>query len=234
LENPNRAVKCPFGVKYPFMNKPRFTPLQIAMHVYAWSAIVILLFKFFTDSFSANPIQDLERTTGRHAITMLVLALACTPLNTVFKWSEPLKRRRALGLYALLYATIHFIIYLDLDYGLAWSQIVPEILQKPRLIVGFLAFLLMIPLGITSFDIWKKRLGKNWKRLHLIIYIVAPLAVLHYIWSKKGDILSLQGEVLQPALYGLAVLIFLILRIPAVRKFFASFSFRKRIPPEKQ
>jgi len=203
------------------------------MHVYAWSAIVILIFKTFTDGFSANPIQDLERATGRHAITLLLLALACTPINTVFKWSEPLKRRRALGLYALMYATIHFIIYLDLDYGLAWSLIVTEILQKPRLIVGFLAFLLMIPLGITSFDIWKKRLGKNWKRLHYIIYFVAPLAVLHYIWSKKGDILSLQGEVLKPALYGLAVLIFLILRIPAVRKFFASFIPRRRPPSEK-
>lgn len=216
------------------MNKSRFTPLQIAMHVYAWSVIVILLFKFFTDSFSANPIQDLERATGRHAITLLVLSLACTPINTIFKWSEPLKRRRALGLYALFYATIHFIIYLDLDYGLAWDLIIPEVLQKPRLIVGFLALLLMIPLGITSFDIWKQRLGKNWKQLHKIVYWIAPLAVLHYVWSKKGDLLSLQGEVLKPALYGLAVIIFLILRLPAIRKAFASFSFRRRLPSEKQ
>lgn len=216
------------------MNKSRFTPLQIAMHVYAWSVIVILLFKFFTDSFSANPIQDLERATGRHAITLLVLSLACTPINTIFKWSEPLKRRRALGLYALFYATIHFIIYLDLDYGLAWDLIIPEVLQKPRLIVGFLALLLMIPLGITSFDIWKQRLGKNWKQLHKIVYWIAPLAVLHYMWSKKGDLLSLQGEVLKPALYGLAVIIFLILRLPAIRKAFASFSLRKRLPSEKQ
>jgi sulfoxide reductase heme-binding subunit YedZ len=214
--------------------KPRYTPLQIAMHLYAWSALVVLLFKYFTDDFSANPIQDLERITGRHAITLLVLALACTPINTIFKWSEPLKRRRALGLYALMYATIHFIIYLDLDYGLAWSLIVTEVLQKPRLIVGFLAFLLMIPLGITSFDIWKKRLGKNWKRLHYVIYLIGPLAVLHYIWSKKGDILSLQGEVLKPALYGLAVLLFLTLRIPSVRRFFASFSTRRRVPSKEQ
>lgn len=215
------------------MNKPRFTPLQIAMHIYAWSVVVILLFKFLTDNFSANPIQDLERATGRHAITMLILSLACTPINTIFKWSEPLKRRRALGLYALLYATIHFIIYLDLDYGLAWSRIIPDVVQKPRLIVGILALLFMIPLGITSFDIWKKRLGKNWKRLHLIVYMITPLAVLHYIWSKKGDILSLQGEVFKPALYGLAVVIFLILRIPVIRKAFGSFSLRRRVPSEK-
>ena len=215
------------------MNKPRFTPLQIAMHLYAWSSIVILLFKFFTDNFSANPIQDLERATGRHAITLLVLALACTPINTIFKWSEPLKRRRALGLYALLYATIHLIIYLQLDYGFAWSLIITEVFQKPRIIVGLLAFFLMIPLGITSFDIWKQRLGKNWKRLHKIVYLITPLAVLHYLWSKKGDLFTLQGEVFKPALYGLFVLIFLILRIPAIRKYIASFS-TPRLPAKKK
>jgi sulfoxide reductase heme-binding subunit YedZ len=216
------------------MKKFPYTPLQIAMHMYAWSAIVILLFKVFTDGLSANPIQDLERATGRHAITLLVLSLLCTPLNTVFKWSEPLKRRRALGLYALLYATIHVIIFMDLDYGLAWNFIAQEVIEKPRLVVGMAAFLLMIPLGITSFDIWKKRLGKNWKLLHRLVYFIAPLTVLHYVWSKKGDLLSLQGEVLKPLLYGLVVAVFLILRIPAVRKFFASFPARGLTPVKKQ
>jgi sulfoxide reductase heme-binding subunit YedZ len=93
-----------------------------------------------------------------------------------------------------------------------------EVVQKPRLIVGTLAFLLLIPLAITSFDIWKKRLGKNWKRLHQVVYFIAPLVVLHYLWSKKGDILSLQGEILRPMIYGLVITIFLILRIPQVRK----------------
>ncbi|HLE92805.1 MAG TPA: hypothetical protein VI753_16765, partial [Anaerolineales bacterium] len=99
----------------------RYTPLQIAVHVYAWSALFHLLFDIATGNLSANPIQELEQRTGRHAITLLVLSLACTPLNTLFKWSEPLKRRRALGLYAFMYATIHVIIFIDLDYGLAWS-----------------------------------------------------------------------------------------------------------------
>ncbi|MCC6259985.1 MAG: sulfoxide reductase heme-binding subunit YedZ [Anaerolineales bacterium] len=209
------------------MQKPRFTLLQIAIHLYAWSSIVLLLFKFFTHNFSANPIQDLERATGRHAIALLFLAFACTPINTLFKWSEPLKRRRTLGLYALLYATIHFIIYVNLDYGLAWSLILPDVVQKPRLIVGALALLCLLPLGITSFDIWKKRLGKNWKRLHKLIYLIALLAVLHYLWSKKGDLFTLQGEILEPALYGFTAILFLILRIPAVRRLRASFPARK-------
>ena len=208
------------------MKKFPYTPLQIAMHVYAWSGIVILLFDYFTGGLSANPIQDLEQRTGRHAITLLVLSLMCTPINTIFKWSEPLKRRRALGLYAFLYAVIHVIIFADLDYGLAWNLLVQELLQKPRLIVGVIAFTLLIPLAITSFDIWKKRLGKNWKRLHQLVYLIAPLVFLHYIWSKKGDILSLQGEILKPLIYGLIIGIFLIFRIPPIRKALASFSTR--------
>ncbi|MCE9645466.1 MAG: sulfoxide reductase heme-binding subunit YedZ [Chloroflexi bacterium] len=208
------------------MKKFPYTPLQVAVHVYAWSGLILLLFDFLTGRLSANPIQDMERRTGRHAITLLVLLLMCTPMNTIFKWSEPLKRRRALGLYTFLYVTIHMIIFADLDYGLAWSLLLQEVVQKPRLIVGFLAFLIFIPLAVTSFDIWKVRLGKNWKRLHRLVYLIGPLAFLHYIWSKKGDVLTLQGEVVKPLIYGLVIAVFLVFRIPPVRKAIASFSTR--------
>lgn len=200
----------------------RYTPLQIAIHLYAWSALAWIAIELLTDTFSVNPIQELEQRTGRHAITLLVLSLVCTPLNTIFKWPELLKRRRTLGLYALLYATIHVLIFINLDYGLAWSLIARTVFEKPYIIVGALSFLLMIPLGVTSFDIWKIRLGKNWKRLHQIVYLIAPLAVLHYLWSKKGDILTLSGDIVRPAIYGLVLAIFLIFRIPAVRKYIAS------------
>lgn len=200
----------------------RYTPLQIAIHLYAWSALLWIGLELLTDSFSVNPIQELEQRTGRHAITLLVLSLVCTPLNTIFKWPELLKRRRTLGLYALLYATVHVLIFVHLDYGLAWSLIARTVFDKPYIIVGALAFLLMIPLGVTSFDIWKVRLGKNWKRLHQVVYLIAPLAVLHYLWSKKGDILTLSGDIVRPAIYGLVLVLFLAVRIPPVRRFFAS------------
>ena len=208
------------------MKKFSYTPLQIAVHIYAWSELAFLIFDLLTGRLSANPIQDLERRTGRHAITLLVLLLLCSPVYTIFKWSEPLKRRRALGLYTFMYVTIHMIIFVDLDYGLAWSRLYKEVVEKPRLIVGLLAFLILIPLAITSFDIWKKRLGKNWKRLHQLVYLIAPLAVLHYVWSKKGNILTLQGEIAKPLIYGIIIAIFLIFRIPPVRKALASFSTR--------
>ncbi|MFN8384269.1 MAG: protein-methionine-sulfoxide reductase heme-binding subunit MsrQ [Anaerolineales bacterium] len=212
----------------------RFTPLQIAIHLFAWSAIALIIYEWTTGTFSINPIQELEQRTGRHAITLLVLSLMCTPINTVFKWSEPLKRRRTLGLYAFMYATIHVIIFVDLDYGLAWSLMTQTVLQKPYIIVGMLTFLALIPLAFTSFDIWKKRMGKNWKRLHQLVYYIAPLAVLHYAWSKKGDLFSLSGDIIRPLIYGLILAIFLTFRIPVIRKAFASFRPRGlSLPPKK-
>jgi sulfoxide reductase heme-binding subunit YedZ len=157
---------------------------------------------------------------------LLFLSLACTPLNTIFGWRELIKRRRALGLYAFMYASIHVLIFLDLDYGLAWSLIIQTIFEKPYIVVGLTTFLLLIPLAVTSFDIWKQRLGKNWKRLHQIIYFIGPLAVLHYAWSKKGDIFILQGDIIKPLIYALVLLLLLTLRISPLRKVVASFRTR--------
>ncbi len=204
------------------MKKTRYTPLQIVMHIYAWSALAHLLFDFVFGNLSVNPIQDLEQRTGRAAVTLLVLSLICTPFNTLFGWKELLKRRRALGLYTFMYATIHVLIFLDLDYGLAWSLIFESVLEKPYILVGTASFLLLLPLAVTSFDIWKRRLKKNWKRLHQTVYFIGPLVILHFAWSKKGDFFELQGDIIRPFIYGLIVLILLILRIPRIRKFFAS------------
>jgi len=217
----------------------RYTPLQIAIHSYGWPALVRLIIDFVTDNLTANPIQALEQRTGRHALTLLVLSLACTPLNSLFGWRELIKRRRALGLYAFLYATLHVIIFVDLDYGLAWSLIVQTIVQKPYIVVGLLSFLMLMPLAFTSFDIWKKRLGKNWKRLHRMVYLIAPLAALHYAWGKKGDFFRLQGEIIRPLIYSVVIILFLIMRLPRVRKALASIRdrlvvlFRKRVPQPK-
>lgn len=212
------------------MKKLRYTPLQIIMHIYAWSALAHLLLDYFLGNLSVNPIQDLEQRTGRAAITLLVFSLMCTPLNTLFGWKELLKRRRALGLYTFMYASIHILIFLDLDYGLAWSLIIQSIFEKPYIIFGTITFLLLTPLAITSFNIWKKRLKKNWKRLHQTVYLIAPVAVLHFALSKKGDIFQLQGDIIRPLIYGLVVLILLILRIPTIRKFFVSLRTQHLLP----
>jgi sulfoxide reductase heme-binding subunit YedZ len=200
------------------MQKPPFSRLRILIHSGAWFPLLRLLFDAFNGGLTANPIQEIEQRTGRAAITLLLLSLACTPFNTFFGWREVLKHRRTLGLYAFFYATVHMLIFVDLDNGLAWSLLGQTIFEKPFLLVGATAFLLLLPLAITSFDVWKVRLGKSWKRLHRLVYLIAPLAVLHYAWSKKGDFFALQGDILKPLLYGLILGMLLLARLPGVRR----------------
>ena len=127
-----------------------------------------------------------------------MLSLACTPLSNLLGWRELIKRSRTLGLYAFMVAFIHVLIFLDLDNGLAWDFFAQTIVQKPYILFGMATFLLLIPLAVTSFDIWKVRLGKNWKRLHQLVYLIAPMAVLHYALSKKGDIFQIAGRYRSP------------------------------------
>jgi len=209
------------------MNRFRLTPLQAAMHVGAVFPLMRLIFDLVTGSLGPNPIQSLEQRTGRTAVTLLLLSLSCTPLNTLFGWRELLLRRRALGLYAFLYACLHVLVFLDLDYGLDWHLILNAVFEKRFILVGALSFFLLIPLAITSFDIWVKRLRKNWKRLHRLVYLIAPLVILHFGWARKGDFLRLQGDVLQPLVYGAMLVLLLALRLSPLRK--AAVSFRNRI-----
>ncbi len=209
-----------------WIRKLPFTPLQIAMHVYAWSTLALIaygLFVYFafgvsTSYLTVNPIQQMEILTGRHAIALLVLSLACTPLTTLLGWRELLKRRRALGLYAMMYAVLHVIIFVDLNNGIAWSLLVQTIIQKSYILYGIAAFILLVPLALTSFDIWKIRLGKRWRRLHQLVYIIAPIAALHYAMDVKGDVFHLSGNIGAPITYGIVIALLLILRLPFVRK----------------
>ncbi|MCL4530275.1 MAG: sulfoxide reductase heme-binding subunit YedZ [Chloroflexi bacterium] len=210
-----------------------YTPLQLAVHFYAWSELVIIIFDLFTHHLTANPIQQMELLTGRHALALLVLSLVCTPLNTVFGWREPIKRRRALGLTLAMYAVLHVIIFIDLNNGLAWSLLIDTVIQKSYILYGMTAFLMLVPMAMTSFDIWKSRLGKNWKRLHQLIYFAAPIAALHYAMAVKGDVFHLSGDISQPVAYGAVIGLLLFLRLPFIRRFFASVRTRIRIPFSK-
>jgi sulfoxide reductase heme-binding subunit YedZ len=199
-----------------------YTPLQIAVHLYAWGELAWIAVDFFTHHLTANPLQAIQQRTGRLAITLLVLSLACTPLSSLLGWRELPKRSRTLGLYAFMVAVLHILIFLDLDNGLAWDFFPQTVAEKPYIIVGAATFLLLIPLAATSFDIWKVRLGRNWKRLHQLVYLIAPIAVLHYALSKKGDIFRLQGDIVRPLIYGLIVAALLALRLPFLRRPLAS------------
>ena len=199
------------------MKKPRFTPLQILAHLGGWVPLALIVYNFFTNNLTANPIQAIEQQTGIHALTFLLFSLACTPLASIFGWKELLQRRKALGNYGFMYAAIHVTIFIGLDYGFDLNAILRDVGTKWYILVGLVAFLLLLPLALTSFKYWMKRLGKNWKRLHKLVYLISPIVAFHFLLSVKGDLTRLQGNILQPILYGSIALILLALRITPVK-----------------
>ncbi len=185
--------------------------LRIVTHLGALIPLAQLLWDAHIDNLTFNPIQEITYRTGKSALIMLLLSLACTPLNTVFGLKQVLPLRRPLGLYAFAYAALHLGIFVYLDYGLDPELIREAIVEKRYVLVGFTAFLLLTPLAITSTKGSMRRLGKHWKQLHRLVYLAAPLVILHYVWLVKAD-------VRKPLAYGAVVALLLLLRTPAVRR----------------
>lgn len=200
------------------MNARKVFLFRIIVHTGAWIPLAWLAWEAYAGNLGVNPIQAATQRTGKIALTLLVLSLACTPLNTFFNLRAAIKVRRALGLYAFLYAVIHVFIFTGLDYGFNWSFLKGELLEKPYIWVGLSTFTILAALAITSFDWWKKRLGKKWKLLHRLIYLAGILVIIHFSWAVKGDVLRLSGDIWQPLSYGFAVLLLLVARIPTVRR----------------
>lgn len=190
---------------------PRFTKFQLAVHVAAWLPLIWLVWAATQSQLSINPIQDLEQRTGKIAMILLVLSLACTPANTVFGFTQAVRVRRALGLYAFMYAAIHLAIFVGVDYGFDLRLLKLEFTEKRYIIAGLAAFLVLVPLAITSTKGWQRRLRKRWKSLHTWVYLAGILVIVHYIWLTKNH----RGE---PLVWGAIVIILLALRIPKVRR----------------
>ncbi|MDX9990574.1 MAG: protein-methionine-sulfoxide reductase heme-binding subunit MsrQ [Anaerolineales bacterium] len=212
------------------MKKPRFTPLQILVHFAGWLPLALLIVDFLRDNLTANPIQAIEQRSGLNAVTFLLLSLACTPIAAIFGWKELIQRRKALGNYGFLYAATHVSTFFILDYGLDLSAIWRDVGTKSFIIIGAIAFLLLLPLAITSFNYFMKRLGKNWKRLHRLVYIISPLVIVHFFMAKKGSFLTLSGDILQPLAYGAVALILLLLRVTPIKKTLMALR-KKYLPP---
>lgn len=199
------------------MPASRFTLLQILVHLAGWTPLAALLFDLFRDNLTANPIQAIEQRTGYTALLFLTLSLACTPL-AFLGWKELTRRRKALGNYGFLYAALHVSVFVAIDYGFDLQAILRDVGTKQYILVGATAFLLLVPLAATSFNYWMKRLGKNWKRLHRLVYFIAPLVVLHFFMARKGNILNLSGNIFQPLLFAVIIGILLLLRLNPVKR----------------
>lgn len=198
--------------------KRTFPWLRIAIHIVGLLPLALIIFDYATNNLTINPIQEIEQRLGRWGVYFLAATLTVTPLYTLIGWRDILKRRRALGLYAFMYIFLHFLVFIGLDYGFFLPQIIDLILGKVYLLVGTLALLLLLPLAVTSFDHFIRSMGKNWRRLHWLIYPAAIASVLHYALAQKGDLFTLRGNILKPFLWGLYIILLFILRLPAVRR----------------
>jgi len=192
--------------------------LQVVIHIVSWLPLARILYDYLAGGLSVNPIQDIEQRLGRIAVYFLIASLACTPLYTLSGWRDILKRRRALGLYCFMYACLHVLAFTGLDYAFNLRLISSIVLKKPYAIVGFTTFLLLIPLAATSSRWWMMKLGRKWTNLHRLIYLAGMLDILHYAWSKKGNLFTLSGDILRPLVLGVLLLLLLALRIPQVRR----------------
>lgn len=191
--------------------------LRIAVHIIAALPFLKIVFDLFLGNLTANPIQAIEQRTGRYALIFLLLSLACTPLASILGWKFLIPRRKALGNYGFLYALIHVVTFVGIDYGLNFYSILRDVGTKWYILIGLAAFLLLSSLAITSFSYWMKRLGKNWRRLHRLVYIISPLVVVHFFLSVKGDFFRLSGNIVQPFIFAFVLSLLLIFRIPFLK-----------------
>jgi len=147
-----------------------------------------LAWKAFHQGLGANPVEVITHSTGDWTLILILTTLSITPLRKLTKQYWLIGVRRMIGLFAFFYVCLHFTTYIWLDKFFDWHEMIKDIVKRPFITVGFTAFLLLIPLAITSTRGWIRRLGKNWQRLHRLIYVAAIAGVIHYIWLVKADL----------------------------------------------
>lgn len=165
-----------------------------------------LLILALQDDLSANPIEFVERATGFWTLFILLLTLSLTPVRLLTGIAWPIQLRRMTGLFMYFYACLHITTYVWLDHSFFWPDISHDILKHPYVLVGFSAFLFTTPLAITSNNFMIRKLGRRWKQLHRLVYLIGILGVVHFWWLVKKDIR-------EPLLYGCILLALLAIRI---------------------
>lgn len=146
-----------------------------------------LLWGAWHQQLGANPLEFITRNTGDWALYSLCLCLAVTPLRQIFSWSHLIRLRRMLGLYSFFYACLHFLCFLWFDHFFDWQAMWRDVLKRPFIAMGMVAFCLMLPLALTSHARMIRLLGgAMWQRLHRLVYVVALVTLIHYFWMKSG------------------------------------------------
>jgi sulfoxide reductase heme-binding subunit YedZ len=172
---------------------------------------VILVARAVGNDLGANPVEAITRTTGDWTLRFLLATLAMTPLKRLIGRPWPIRFRRMLGLYAFFYASLHLLTYIVIDRELDWPGIAEDVVKRPYITVGFTAFVLLIPLALTSTRAMVRRLGRRWQTLHRAVYATGILGVVHYVWLVKADLF-------EPLIYAAILGCLLFLRTPFARQ----------------
>ena len=162
--------------------------LRILTFLVCLIPFVLLLLKVLQNDLGPDPAKELALETGEWSIRFLLLALAMTPLRHLSGRMEFAQRRRMVGLFALFYASVHFLVWVIFLLGLRWGAILEEVIERPYITIGFASFLILIVLGATSPRVMVRKLGKNWRRLHRLVYVAGVLAIIHLVWIVRTDL----------------------------------------------
>ena len=162
--------------------------IKPAVFILCLVPLACLAWDGFTHQLGANPVEKLNHRTGIWTLRFLLLTLTVTPLRRLTAWNILIRLRRMLGLYVFFYAGLHFLTWLVFDHFFDVHEMAKDIIKRPYITVGFSAFVLLIPLAVTSTKKWVKRLGSRWAKLHQLIYVIATCGVLHYLWLVKADV----------------------------------------------
>jgi methionine sulfoxide reductase heme-binding subunit len=188
------------------MNKQQIVYAKGAVWLLALLPLARLIWLGVNDNLGANPVEFVEHSTGTWALVILLITLSMTPIRLLTGQVWQIQLRRVLGLFMFFYATLHIITYVWLDFALIWDEMIIDITKHPRILVGMAAFILSIPLAITSNSYMIKRLKTNWKKLHQLVYVIAILVVVHYLLLVKKDLT-------EPIYYAAALVLLLGIRI---------------------
>jgi sulfoxide reductase heme-binding subunit YedZ len=167
----------------------------------------------FLGGLTANPIEFITRSTGTWTITFLSLTLAMSPLRWITGWPQWTQLRKTLGLFSFFYAFLHFTIWYWLDHNLSFTMMIGDVIKRPFITMGFIAFVIMSFLAVTSNQIAMRFLGGKWKMLHRLIYIIAILGLIHYFWHKEG-----KRDFTVAYIYAGIISTLLVIRIPFIKK----------------
>lgn len=189
--------------------------LHTITHIGSWIPLIVLLWDFWQGNLGPDIIREATLRTGKTALVLLILALACSPINILFQLKQVQRLRRLLGLYSFMYASLHFAIFIGLDYFFDFALIKDSLLEKRYALAGLAAGLILLALAITSNQASKRRLRKNWTRLHKLAYVAGILAVIHFIWLVK------QG-VLEPWIWAGVLSLLFLMRLKPIKRFLSN------------